>query len=61
MIPPFRNPENDPIGMAMEPFDRDHLLLMVNTQNNPFNKVVLVFAVLVSEMKQLAQTVLHSL
>ena len=45
----------------MEPFDRDHLLLMVNTQNNPFNKVVLVFAVLVSEMKQLAQTVLHSL
>jgi WASH complex subunit 7 len=45
--------ENDMVMLNMQPFDRDHIVNMVKTENIQMNKVVLAFATLVAEVKHL--------
>ena len=45
--------ENDIVTLSLEPFDTAHIATLIKTENGVFNKVMVVFAVLVGEMQKL--------
>ncbi len=57
------DPENDPVAILMEPYDKDSVQHMITTHaadNLQFAKIALSICVVVSEMKYMCRTVSHA-
>jgi WASH complex subunit 7 len=51
------DPNTDPVGISIVPYEQTNILQLVRTENKLFNKVIVVFASLCLEIQKLKELV----